>query len=191
MAEIITLLTNRLLIRDLNWNDLNFIHSLHSIPSVQEYATLTIPKSLAESKEYLENYIVEQQSSSRKEYGFCISLIDHQPIGLIGLSNNSSKFRKAELWFKLAPEYWGKGYTTEAANMILKLGFEELALHRIEAGVDTENLASIKILEKIGMRREGLRRKILPIRGQWKDNFHYAILEEDFFNLNKNLTIAD
>lgn len=185
MPKIIKLLSNRLLVRELNWDDLPFVHALHSIPSVQEYATLDIPKSIAESKEYLEEYIVQQQYHSRKAYGFCISLIQHQPIGLIGLSNISSKFRKAELWFKLLPEYWGKGYITEAANMVLKLGFEELNLHRIEAGVATENVASIKVLEKIGMLREGHRRKILPIRGEWKDNFHYAILEEDFIACGK------
>ncbi|MDR1201453.1 MAG: GNAT family N-acetyltransferase [Tannerellaceae bacterium] len=48
-----------------------------------------------------------------------------------------------------------------------------------EAGVATENIRSIKVLEKSGMIREGLRRKILPIRGEWKDNYHYAIVEND------------
>jgi len=52
-------------------------------------------------------------------------------------------------------------------------------LHRIEAGVATQNLNSIKLLEKVGMTREGMYRKILPIRGEWVDNYSYAILEED------------
>jgi ribosomal-protein-alanine N-acetyltransferase len=77
--------------------------------------------------------------------------------------------------------YWGKGYITEAASMVLDFGFRKLLLHRIEAGVAIDNVASIKVLEKIGMHNEGIRRKILPIRGEWKDNFHYALLEEDFF----------
>lgn len=47
----------------------------------------------------------------------------------------------------------------------------------------TENVASIRVLEKIGMQKEGLRRKILPIRGEWKDNFHYAVLEDDFIQI--------
>jgi RimJ/RimL family protein N-acetyltransferase len=52
-------------------------------------------------------------------------------------------------------------------------------LHKVEAGVQTENVRSIKVLEKAGMTKEGLRRKILPIRGEWKDNYHCAILEDD------------
>lgn len=182
MSEIITLSTDRLVIRDLNSSDLSFIHLIHSIAEVQEYATLDIPNSIADSEDYLRKYIDQQNHNPRKEYGFCLSLANQEPLGLIGLINSLSKFKNAELWFKLHPKYWGKGYVTEAALAILKFGFEELVLHRIEAGVATENIASIKVLGKIGMRREGMRRKILPIRGEWKDNFHYAILEEDFIN---------
>ena len=47
------------------------------------------------------------------------------------------------------------------------------------AGVATENIQSIRVLEKSGMTREGLRRKVLPIRGEWVDNYEYAIVEDD------------
>ena len=77
------------------------------------------------------------------------------------------------------PIYWGRGYATEAAKRVIRFGFEMLNLHRIEAGVATENKRSIKVLEKAGMSIEGIRRKILPIRGNWVDNYHYAILEDD------------
>jgi ribosomal-protein-alanine N-acetyltransferase len=182
MAKILSLPTERLMIRDLNQHDLDFIHALHLIPEVQRYATMDLPKSLSASSGYLNTYIEQQSCTPRKEYGFCISLNNQTPIGLIGLSNCSDKFKNAELWFKLAPEYWGKGYTAEAALALLEFGFTQLSLHRIEAGVATENTASIRILEKIGMKREGLRRKILPIRGEWKDNYHYALLEEEFLS---------
>jgi ribosomal-protein-alanine N-acetyltransferase len=182
MIRFITLSTNRLIIRDLSYDDLTFVHTIHSIAEVQEYATLCIPESILESKEYLKKYIEQQNINPRREYGFCICLANHEPIGLVGLSIGLSKFKNAELWFKLHPKYWGKGYTTEAVLPVVKFGFEKLFLHRIEAGVATGNIASIKVLEKIGMQNEGIRRKILPIRGEWKDNFHYAILEEDFVN---------
>ena len=181
-GKIISLVSERLLIRDLDQHNLDFIHALHLIPEVQHYATMEFPGSLTASIGYLNNYIEQQSATPRKEYGFCISLADQTPIGLIGLSNCSGKFKNAELWFKLAPEYWGKGYTVEAALVLLEFGFTQLSLHRIEAGVATENTASIRVLEKIGMKREGLRRKILPIRGDWKDNYHYALLEEEFLS---------
>jgi len=66
------------------------------------------------------------------------------------------------------PEQWNQGYGTETARALIKFGFEKLSLHKIEAGVATENIRSINVLEKAGMIREGLRRKILPIRGNGK-----------------------
>jgi len=190
MAKIINLVTERLLIRDMNQHDLNFIHALHLIPEVQHYATMDLPESVTASIGYLNSYIEQQNTTPRKEYGFCISLTNQTRIGLIGLSNCSDKFKNAELWFKLAPEYWGKGYTVEAALALLEFGFTQLLLHRIEAGVATENTASIRFLEKIEMKREGLCRKILPIRGEWKDNYHYALLEEEFLSNEQRFTTS-
>ncbi len=77
------------------------------------------------------------------------------------------------------PAHWGYGFATEVTNALIKCGFEDFNLHKVEAGVATENYKSIRVLEKSGMIREGLRRKILPIRGEWKDNYHYAIVEDD------------
>ena len=58
---------------------------------------------------------------------------------------------------------------------------ETLNLHRIEAGVHTQNIRSIRLLENVGMQREGIHRGILPIGGKWEDNYSYAILREDLF----------
>ena len=65
------------------------------------------------------------------------------------------------------------------AKRLIRKGFEDFDLQKVEAGVATENIKSIRVLEKAGMIREGLRRKILPIRGEWKDNYHYAIVKSD------------
>ena len=91
----------------------------------------------------------------------------------------TAKYNKGEIHYSLIPRFWNKGYATEAVLAILKYSFETLNLHRIEAGLATQNLNSIKLLEKVGMTQEGMHRKILPIRGGWVDNYSYAILEED------------
>ncbi|GAH86271.1 unnamed protein product, partial [marine sediment metagenome] len=96
-----------------------------------------------------------------------------------GMKLSLDKFKLGEIYYNLSPDNWGQGYATEIAKTLVKLGFEDLKLHKVEAGVATENVRSIGVLEKAGMTREGLRRKILPIRGVWKDNYHYAIVEDD------------
>lgn len=89
-------------------------------------------------------------------------------------------YRTAETWFKLHPDFWNKRYTSEALFEILKLAFHKLKLHRVEGGCAVGNIASIRVLEKAGMTREGMKRAILPIRGEWVDNYFYSILEKEF-----------
>lgn len=101
-------------------------------------------------------------------------------IGEAGIRLSADRFKLGEIFYNILPEYWNKGFGTEISKGLIKFGFRRMNLHRVEAGVATENLASIKVLEKAGMKREGLQRKILPIRGEWKDNYHYGIVEDDF-----------
>jgi len=173
--------TSRLLLRTISLSDLEAIYELHSLPETDEFNTLGIPKTIETTKEILEEWLIAQNKNPRSSYVFAISLIDpNQFIGLMALNLRKPHYRTAEVWYKIHKNYWQKGYTTEALTALLNFGFNELKLHRIEAGCATENLASIRVLEKVGMIREGLKRKKLPIRGMWKDNYFYAILEEDF-----------
>jgi RimJ/RimL family protein N-acetyltransferase len=83
----------------------------------------------------------------------------NQFIGLIALNLGKLNFKIAEVWYKIHPAYWRQGYTTEALTKLLKFGFFNLGLHRIEAGSAIKNIASIKVLEKVGMTREGIKKK--------------------------------
>jgi RimJ/RimL family protein N-acetyltransferase len=172
--------TNRLILREVRYDDIPDIHALHSLPAVDEYNTLGLPQSLDETISVIKPAISDQANEVRKI--FCWSIISQQNkqfIGICGLSNSADRFKMGEIYYKLLPDHWGNGYATEVSRALVKYGFSELGLHRIEAGVATENKASIRVLEKIGMTNEGIRRKILPIRGEWKDNYHFAIVEDD------------
>ncbi|RYH27828.1 MAG: N-acetyltransferase [Alcaligenaceae bacterium] len=139
-----------------------------------------IPDSMEVTKGVLDNWLREQQLDPQSHYVFHISGQDDSFAGLFGLRLGKPAYRVAEIWYKFHPAFWGRGYATEAVVAILALGFNDLQLHRIEAGCAVDNIASIRVLEKAGMQREGRCRKILPIRGEWHDNYIYAILEEDF-----------
>lgn len=172
--------SQRLQLLEINWNDLDDIHRLHSFPAVDEFNTIGIPKNRDETEELIRPAIEEQTDNPRKSYTWKIVLKDSgEFIGLAGFTLSLDKFRLGEIYYKLLPAHWGKGYATEVAKRLIKTGFDDFHLHKVEAGVATENVKSIHVLEKCGMVREGLRRKILPIRGKWIDNYHYAILEDD------------
>jgi [ribosomal protein S5]-alanine N-acetyltransferase len=170
----------RLKLKEISWNDLADIHRLHSFPEVDEFNTLGIPNSIDDTKEIIRPLIEGQNEIPRKSYTWKITISgSNEFIGMAGMKLSCDKFRLGEIYYKLIPKYWGKGYATEVSKTLIKAGFEYFHLHKIEAGVATENVRSIKVLEKSGMIREGLRRKILPIRGNWIDNYHYAIVEND------------
>jgi ribosomal-protein-alanine N-acetyltransferase len=172
--------SKRLILKDVVMGDLENIHKLHSIPEVDEYNTLGIPKDIEETKEVICPLIEDQKSENRKLYFWKIIIkANYEFIGIAGMNLSANKFKLGEIYYKLLPSYWGNGYATEVSKALIGCGFDEFHLHKIEAGVATENLRSIRVLEKSGMTREGLRRKILPIRGEWKDNYHYAIVEDD------------
>ena len=179
------LTTERLIIREVEWQDLDDIFILESSPEVDEYNTLGIPENKNITREHLRPFIADRKAKERKKYCWTIRpQTSEEFIGLAGMTLTADRFKMAEIWYNLLPAHWGNGYATEVAKRLIRFGFEDLRLHRIEAGVATENKRSIKVLEKAGMSIEGIRRKILPIRGQWVDNYHYAILEDDPWDRN-------
>lgn len=172
--------SERLILKEISWDDLEDIHKLHSFPEVDEFNTLGLPKDIQETEELIRPEIENKGKNPQKSFTWKITLKESGSlIGLAGMTLSCDKFKLGEIYYKLHPDHWGKGYATEVSKALIKSGFEDFKLHKVEAGVATENLKSIRVLEKSGMTREGLRRKILPIRGEWKDNYHYAIVEDD------------
>jgi RimJ/RimL family protein N-acetyltransferase len=170
----------RLKLQEVSWDDVSDIHRLHSVPEVDKFNTLGIPENIEETKEVMRPLIDAHNSANRKSYFWKIVIKSSKEfIGIAGMNLSLDRFKLGEIYYKLFPSHWGHGYATEVTQTLIKSGFSDFKLHRIEAGVATENIASIRVLEKSGMTREGLRRKILPIRGQWKDNYHYGIVEND------------
>jgi RimJ/RimL family protein N-acetyltransferase len=187
----IELYSERLKLRLVGVSDLKAIHSLHSLPETDKFNTLGIPESTEETNSVIEAWVNDNQQQQIKNHTFAI---EHRGnnlfLGLIALKLGNPKYRKGEVWYKLHSAYWGKGFGTESLNTILDFGFKELNLHRIEAGCAVDNIASIKVLEKVGMIREGRKRQVLPLKSGWSDNFEYAIVETDKRILSTTTPIA-
>nr|WP_321410435.1 GNAT family N-acetyltransferase [uncultured Carboxylicivirga sp.] len=172
--------TERLLLEEISLDDLEDIYQLNIIPEVDEFNTLGIPDSVEVTKKQIESIIKARSNKPRGSYTWKIVIRETgEFIGMSGMFLSNDKFKLGEIYYKLHPSHWGKGYATEVARELVKTGFNVFDLHKVEAGVASQNSRSIKVLEKAGMTREGLRRKILPIRGEWIDNYHYAIVNDD------------
>ena len=88
--------------------------------------------------------------------------------------------RAGFLGYCLHSDVWGRGYATEASLTLLRLGFGQLDLHRIATTCDVDNGASARVLEKIGMQREGRLRHSTLLRGEWRDHYVYGILRDEW-----------
>ncbi|MFC6095906.1 GNAT family N-acetyltransferase [Flavobacterium qiangtangense] len=172
--------SERLILRPVTEQDTAKIHLLNSNEEIAKFNTSEIPHSIEETKAILKNWILENSKENTQRFTFAIELkSDAQLIGLIGINIGKIKYKNAEVWFKFDTEFWGKGFATEALSEILNFGFNDLKLHRIEAGCAVENIGSIKVLEKVGMLREAHTRKLLPLKSGWSDNYGYAKLSTD------------
>jgi [ribosomal protein S5]-alanine N-acetyltransferase len=102
-------------------------------------------------------------------------------VGAISLSQIFlGGFRSAYLGYYLGAKYAGQGYMSEAIQLMLKYAFEELKLHRLEANIQPDNIASLKLVKKAGFIREGYSRRYLKICGRWRDHERWAVIAEDW-----------
>lgn len=107
--------TQRLHLRPILHQDLQAVHDLHSLPEVDEFNTLGIPKTIDETKNSIDQWILSYEEQPTRRFTFAIELKDgNQFIGLIGINLGKEKYRNAEVWFKLHPNFWNRGFATEA-----------------------------------------------------------------------------
>ncbi|MEH1812879.1 MAG: GNAT family N-acetyltransferase [Nostoc sp.] len=171
--------THRLLMRDFIKTDWQAVFTYQSDPLYLRYNYWT-QRTQKDVCEFIQMFIDQQKEQPRTKFQLAIILKEeNRLIGNCGIRVNDPEMREANIGYELNTQYWGQGYATEAAEAILKFGFEELGMHRIWSWCVAENLASIRVLEKIGMRREGHLREKELIKGKWYDKFLYAILEHE------------
>jgi RimJ/RimL family protein N-acetyltransferase len=121
--------------------------------------------------------IYEENSRNDHAYTFGIFISDGALIGTIDLFQVlRGSLQSAFIGYFLDEKHNGKGYTTEAVKLLVEYGFNEIKLHRIEAGVMPHNIGSIRVLEKSGFHKEGLALKNVKINGKWEDHQVLAII---------------
>ena len=120
----------------------------------------------------------------RQAHGVCsfvCRIEDGAIVGSINLSQiYGGGFRNAYLGYYVGEQFAGRGYLTEALQLMLRYAFEDLHLHRLEANIQPGNVASLALVKRAGFTREGYSRRYLKIGGRWRDHDRWAILAEDW-----------
>lgn len=173
--------TARLFLRPLTTDDIDSIHRLADDPEVAAgLSDLPNPYPRAAAAGLVHG--MRQAAANGTAYAFGIELKEPGPpdsvIGIVFLIPDADHGR-AELIYWLGQTYWGSGYATEAVRAALGFGFETLDLNRIHASYFTSNHASARVMEKAGMRFEGVLREHHVKAGQALDLGSYGILRSD------------
>jgi RimJ/RimL family protein N-acetyltransferase len=175
------ILTERLALRPFRDDDLDAFHDIQRRPDVVRYLYWE-PRSRAEAKEMLGRRKL-QAAIERAGDGLHLAAdLRSKPtlIGHFSLFFSSSEHRQGEVGFVVHPDHHGRGYAIEGALEMLRLGFEELGLHRIIGRCDARNEASAGLMERLGMRREAHLVENEFVKGEWTDELDFALLDREW-----------
>jgi len=175
-----TIETERLILRPIEPGDWRAVHRFTSLPEVVRYLP---DEPFTESDAQAFSLRWSEQARLREGWPEVMAVLlktDGRLIGYVPFEQVSARYRTREIGWVFHPEVHGQGYATEAARAVLKLAFETLGMHRVVATCDPRNTASYRIMERLGMRREGHHVNAVQIRGEWCDEYFYAILCEEW-----------
>lgn len=148
------LLTERLLLREFIDSDFDALREIDSDPEVLRFRSRS-EITPAATREFLIQAQAAAAERPRQQYAFAVVLREAELlIGQCGLTIVTSRYDEAFLWYSTNRRHWGHGYASEAARRVLDFGFETAGLRRIFAECHPGNLASARVLEKIGLQRE-------------------------------------
>ena len=177
--QSVTLQTERLILRDFREEDWCDVHEYGSDPTVVKYMPFG-PNTQDETKAFINRVLGNQKAQPRISYNFAlINKLDDKLIGACAVSIKTVESKEGEIGYILNRNYWNRGYMTEAARQVVGFGFAQLGLHRIIATCDPANTGSYRVMEKLGMQREGYLREYKLWKGTWHDFLLYAILDQE------------
>jgi ribosomal-protein-alanine N-acetyltransferase len=174
-----TLRTERLSLRPFGDADADALFALHSSAFVLRYWDSPPWSDRARAERFLEacREMADDGTGARVAV---VRASDEVFVGWCGLTRWNPDFRSASLGYCYNEEAWGHGYATEAARALLQWAFETLDLNRVQAETDTRNLASARVLEKIGFVREGTLREDCVVNGDVSDSWVFGLLRREW-----------
>ena len=173
--------TERLLLRPLTAHDADALLAYRSRPDVCRYVPFE-----PMTREVINERISSQWACSEltdEGQALTLGVVVAEPDQLVGdvvLFWHSRLHAGGELGYVINPDFGGRGFATEAARAVLRLGFEELGLHRIVARIDERNDASARLARRLGMRQEARLVHNEFFKGEWSTELDFAMLADEW-----------
>ena len=153
--------------------DLELLQEMGNNPELRKYSPGGTPVNMNQQRKIFEEFV------SGDDNIFLLICTD-EPVGWINLKHIDKDSGKAELGVRILPEHQENGYGTEASELLIEHGFDQLRLHRIYGRTFDFNQGSKKLMEKLGFEREGVHREEEFKDGEYRDVAYYSILKEEW-----------
>ncbi|WP_163874924.1 GNAT family N-acetyltransferase [Paenibacillus favisporus] len=176
------MVTDRLVIRQFGLQDTESFYQYRANPAVSRFQSWE-NYTYEDAESFIGKQIDHKPDQPGTWFQFAIALADSdQLIGDCALHTLLDEPRIVEIGFTLAPDHQGNGYIHEALGSILNYIFRMLGKHKVIAFTDVRNEKSIRVLERLGMRREGHLLQNYMSKGKWVDEYQYAILQSEWLS---------
>jgi RimJ/RimL family protein N-acetyltransferase len=174
------IVTERLRLRAFRPGDFDAVFAMQSRPDVARFLYWEA-RTEAEVREALAMKVASTAIRDEEDVLFLAAeLTTGELVGDIVLAWTSRRDLAGEIGFIVHPDHQGRGYATEATREMLRLAFEELRLHRVYGRVEARNVASARVLEKLGMRREAHLVENEFVKNEWSSELVYAMLAREW-----------
>ncbi len=172
--------TERLRLRQLRPGDAADVFRFRGDYQVTHYNFGAPYQTMVQAERLIDS--INQNFEQRREFRWGITVTDEgdRVIGLAGFNYWNQHDRRASVGYDLAQDHWGRGIIPEAMRVILDFGFRRLNLNRIEADCTVENTASVRVLEKLGFRTEGVQREQYFEEGRFWDLQLFSLLRKEY-----------
>jgi ribosomal-protein-alanine N-acetyltransferase len=167
--------SERLVLRQITPNDVNEIFALRSNPETMKYIPRPLVTTIDQAMEHIK--MIQDKIVSNEGINWAITEKGNpKMIGIIGHYRIRWEHFRSEIGYMLLPEYHGKGIITEAIQLMIRFGFDDMKMHSLEAIIDPNNLASAKVLEKNNFVKEAHLKENEFYEGKFLDTVIYSIL---------------
>ncbi|WP_296946412.1 GNAT family N-acetyltransferase [uncultured Massilia sp.] len=171
----VELATQRLLLRPMDERDTEAHYAVFSDPAVTRYWSTEPWTSIDQAVQAIARIRSAFADGSELRLGIVLRETG-ELIGNCALHHFVDASRRCEIGYALASAHWGKGYAGEALEALVEYGLRALDLNRIEADIDPDNVASGRVLEKLGFRKEGYMPERWIVHGKPADTVYYGLL---------------
>ena len=183
-AELPALETERLRLRKLRLEDAEDMFEYASDPELTKHLVWVAHQEIRDTRDYIKTVLDRyrrglvsswgvEHRNDRRLIGTC-GYISWVPLGNLG------RHARAEIGYARSRRYWGQGLMPEAVNAVISFGFRKMKLNRIQATCQVGNLASERVLEKVGMKFEGVLREYMYAKGAYRDLKMFSILRSEW-----------